>query len=333
MRRLNFSNPVIWNFSPYYSGPARDLPRALAVYDCTDEMVGEKNGRRERLMARLEEETLAGADLVFTTSRSLFRSRRAAHPRVYLIPNGADIGRYLDLPPQEEDLPEIVRLPLPRIGFSGTFNSLQDTDLLYFLASRRPAWSFVFLGPVTAAPGRLARLSNVHFLGSRPVDLLPRYLSRFSAGIMPFRMNRETAGIHPLKSYDYLCLGLPVVSTPLPECAYFGGHIRTAGSPDDFLAALEESLLPEDPGAREERIAFARANSWDARAEEAGRIIGERLRRDPIRVLAVSHSAVVSAYRERFAEAARSGGAAPARRGQKQAMVFRFTCVPSSSTS
>lgn len=308
MGRLNFSSPLIWNFSPYYSGPARDLPRALTIYDCTDEMVGERAGMREKLMSRLERETLSGADLVFTTSRYLYRTRRAYHPRVYFLPNGADIDRYLNsLPAEEVDLPEIDRLPSPRIGFSGTFNSLQDQELLYYLASRRPSWSFVFIGTTTAAPGRLARLPNVHFLGNKPVELLPRYLRRFSVGIMPFRMSRETEGIHPLKAYDYLCLGLPVVSTPLPECGYFEKNIRVAANPGEFLSSLEDSLRPEEAKVREARIAFARANSWDARAEEAGRIIESRLRRKTIKVLAVSHSAVVSGYRERFAEVARSG--------------------------
>jgi glycosyltransferase involved in cell wall biosynthesis len=266
--RAGFSDILIWNFSPYYAGPSLNLSQRLTIYDCTDELIAEMRGAEAAVARELEAETLSRSDLVLTTSRYLYESRGRYNPHTYFVPNGADADRYREsLGEPEKDLPEIDRLPFPRIGFTGTFNTLQDYELLGYLASRRPEWSFVFIGTIIADPGRLNNFPNVHFLGPKPIELVPHYLRKFSLGIMVFRTGRETRGIHPLKAYDYLSLGLPVVSTALPECEFFQDYITVAQTREEFLKCIEYSLTQDTPELHRKRMDFARDNSWDARVE------------------------------------------------------------------
>ncbi len=273
---LGFSSPLVWNYSPYYSGTSFSLGQKSTIYDCVDEMSKEGGGIKGKVARKLERETLARSDLVLTTSRYLFRTRRPYNRRTFLLPNGADFDRYQAAGPAGENVhPEIERFPAPRIGCSGTFNRRVDEDLVRWIAERRPDWSLLFIGPATSIPQCLNNVPNVHFLGNVPPEQLPGYLTKLSAGIVPYRNSRETRAIHPVKVYDYLAAGLPVVSTSFGDIEYFREVIKIAGNREGFLSHLDAVLGENDPRGRDRRTDFARRNSWDQRIEEIGRILGE----------------------------------------------------------
>lgn len=272
--RLGFSSPLAWNFSPYYSKTSFSLNQRVTVYDCVDEMSAEGGGIKGKVARTLERETLTQSDIVFTTSQYLFRTRRPYNPRTFFLPNGADFDQYQAASLEQEPVnSEIDQLPAPRIGFSGTFNRRVDEDLVRWVAGQRPAWSLVFIGALTSAPGILKNLPNVHFLGARPARQLPGYLRKISAGIVPYRNSRETRAIHPVKVYDYLSLGLPVVSTSFGDIEYFRDVISIARDREEFLSHLEMVETGDIPSARQRRMDFARENSWDQRVKEIERIL------------------------------------------------------------
>ncbi len=276
--RLSFSSPLVWNFSPYYSGTSFSLGQKATVYDCVDEMSKEGGGIKGKVARKLEQETLARSDLVLTTSRYLFRTRRPHNLRTFFLPNGADFDRYQTAGRSRETvLPKIERFPAPRIGFSGTFNRRVDEDLVRWIAERRPDWSLVFIGAATSIPQCLNNVPNVHFLGNVPPEQLPGYLTKLSAGIVPYRDSRETRAIHPVKVYDYLAAGLPVVSTSFGDIDYFREVIKIAGNREEFLSHLDTVRGENDPRGRERRMDFARKNSWEARVEEIEKIVREVL--------------------------------------------------------
>jgi len=266
---------------PYFPATSFSLGQNLTLYDCVDELRGEGGGRKDTVVRVLEGEALRKSDLVLTTSSYLYQTRAPDNPQTFFLPNGSDFDRFQGAAgKKEKQIPEIESLPFPRIGYIGTFNRRINMELVEFLARQRPEWSFIFIGAVTDNAGDLNQLANVHFLGHKPISELPYYLQKMSLGIIPYRITKATRAIHPVKAYDYLSSGLPVVSIPLPECDYFKNHIEVARTPEEFLNRIDQSLKSDTPALRELRRQFARENSWDKRVEAISTILNRIMHGD-----------------------------------------------------
>ncbi len=270
-KSLGMESPIFWISDPYFSFFARDHGQPLTVFDWIHDEGVRKKSRLDRVFRRLREETLRGSDIVFTPSRVIFERHGRGDPRFHLLPHGADLPAAPVSPgPGPED---ISGIPSPIIGFIGTIGETVDLGLLEFLAERRKDWSFVLVGEVRRSVGSLADRSNVYLLGPKRREALPRYLGSFSAGIIPYRVGSLTETVHPVKTYEYLAAGLPVVATRLPELLPLEGIIRRQDDPAGFLRALEEVLAGDRAEEETARKDFARRNSWEKRVEEIERII------------------------------------------------------------
>ena len=118
---------------------------------------------------------------------------------------------------------------------------------------------------------------NVHFLGQKPASAVPDYVAGFDVGLLPYRLNLETRHISPLKLYEYLAAGKPVVSTPIPAALPFSDTVSIAAEPADYAAAVSLSLAKDSPRLREERQALASRNTWDDRVAAIESIIHDAM--------------------------------------------------------
>jgi glycosyltransferase involved in cell wall biosynthesis len=132
-----------------------------------------------------------------------------------------------------------------------------------------PEWTFVLIGPVDTDVSLLSSLPNVLLTGRRPYSELPAYLGSFDIAVIPFKINSLTTGVNPVKLYEYLAAGRPVVSSDLPEVRVFRPQVAIANSNADFVIRLEEELAADSPGKRADRLLIAGQHSWKARAEAA----------------------------------------------------------------
>ncbi len=212
-----------------------------------------------------ERRVLEEADLVVASSEVLARDGIPEGCRTSLLPNACEPRPWRDVEPA----PEMASLPHPVVGYFGAIASWFDTELVETLALERPEWSFVLVGDTRgAAVERLERLSNVHFLGERPYGELPALVAAWDAAMVPFRRTPLTEATDPVKVYEMLAAGLPVVATPLPECRRHGDLVVTAEDAGAFLHALEAAVATRhDPGAVKRRQAAAAENTWDDRAD------------------------------------------------------------------
>jgi glycosyltransferase involved in cell wall biosynthesis len=155
------------------------------------------------------------------------------------------------------------------VGFLGSVQYWIDFDLIRFLALARPAWSFVLIGPRgrLARVEKIARLPNVHLLGARAYETLPSYLSGFDVCLNPYVLDEVARHCSPLKLYEYLASGKPVVSVDMPEARKFAEVIAIGGGYDEILRRLDAALArPDgDPAARRARLRAAAPHSWDRR--------------------------------------------------------------------
>ena len=247
-----------------------DILDDLSIYD-SDE-VGMPEARRVRSH---HPAVVSQAAVVTVSSQTLLERHRGEREDLLLVPNGVEPNRFAEQRPAPVDLPTGKE---PIIGYHGAVAPWFDFGLYSAVATALPDLRFVIVGPVdsrvSADADRLAALSNVTMLGSRRSDDIPAYVRRFAVGTVPFVVDEMTKGVSPLKMYEYLSAGKPVVATPLPECV---AHplVATAATSGDFIDALRDAIVRgAEPGFAEESQASAREASWDARVA----VIRERLR-------------------------------------------------------
>ena len=241
----------------------------LTVFDWTDDFAcfaSLPTGEREAL-AGATARILHRVDLVLAVSRRLHERARAVHPHVERLPNATDL-RCEAADASSDPFPGI---PRPRLGYVGQLANRIDYPLLHALAEADARWSLVLVGPVwpgdRAAADALARRPNVHLVGPREHADLSRVLSHLDVGLLPHTVDALTETMDPIKLYDYLASGRPVVSTPVAGTERFADAIHVAASTAEFLAAVRRGLARPDEH-RERRLAHAAANSWDMRAAE-----------------------------------------------------------------
>ncbi len=227
---------IWWVYDPAAVPIVEQVKGRLVIYDCVDRHSA--YGGYRGLLDRLESRLLRRADLVFVTARGLLDHCRACTNEVHFMPNGYDEALFSRPVPVPTALQEI---PRPRLGFVGGLGHWLDMELLSAVAKARPEWSFVLVGPVGDRTALLPNAPNIHLLGRCSREEVPGYIAGFDAGLVPFRETTLTRTVNPLKAYEYLAAGVPVVSTPMPELDEVE-MVRQSHGVDGFISAIEEAL-------------------------------------------------------------------------------------------
>jgi len=274
-RGLGMRRPVLWSYVPQAELLLDALDPSLVVYHCVDDISAHE--RIDTASFRAAEARFAGrADLVLASAPELVRRMRELSDNVLEAPNVADTALFsgaLDHGPGHPVDPALEQLPRPRLVFTGAISAVKlDIELLAGLARARRDWTIALVGPVGLGDPRtdvsaLAAEPNVHLLGRRDYEQLPGVLRGADAGLIPYVRSALTDSIFPMKVYEYLAAGLPVVSTPLPALEGVR-EVRVAADLEGFRGALEAELAADSPQRRAERSRAAEAHSWDARLRE-----------------------------------------------------------------
>lgn len=273
LARKGFHDPLVWISYPHPGLVAIiDMfsPRAV-IYDCVDEWSHFSGVYPD--IHEVEEKLARRADLVFATMPRLRERLSKSNSRTYLVPNGVDPGFFAGAGGAEPE--DMAGIPHPRIGFVGNIADWVDIDLIESMARERQDWQVVLVGGWVADCTR-PEGCNLHWLGFRPYDALPGYIGSFDACIIPFREEELTAGADPLKLYEYLAAGKPVVSTPIPRSLDFPGVVETARGTRRFVEAVERALL-EGEGGKERRIEAVLPHSWSGRFDTIVEMVKEHL--------------------------------------------------------
>jgi glycosyltransferase involved in cell wall biosynthesis len=272
VERFGMQRPILWAYVPQAEALLDALDPSLVVYHCVDDIAAQP-GIDGASFRAAETRFATRADLVLASAPSLAERMRTLNGNVLFAPNVADTTLFAGaLEPGPVD-PQLDALPHPRIVFTGAVVATKlDVPLLVELARARPQWSFALVGPVGVGDPRtdvsaLAAEANVHLLGRRRYDELPDVLRAADAGLIPYARNELTNGIFPMKVYEYLAAGLPVVATQLPSIAGVA-EIATAPDAAGLAALLDDALAKDDAARRAERSRAAREHSWDARLGE-----------------------------------------------------------------
>ena len=244
LEKLGVNELMLWYYTPMALGYAGHLKPKLTVYDCMDELSAFRGAPPE--LVQRERELLERADLVFTGGYSLWEAKRTLHDNAFAFPSSVDVAHFAEARRTQADPEDQAEIPHPRLGFYGVIDERFDIELVARVAEQRPDWQFVLVGPVVKIDSAdLPQRDNIHYLGGKTYDELPKYLSGWDVAIMPFAMNESTRFISPTKTPEYLAGGCPVVSTPIKDVVRTYGDteiVHIADTPDSFIDAVDKAL-------------------------------------------------------------------------------------------
>ena len=281
LERLSFKKFILGIARPFLSGVVEGLGAELSYYDCADDYLEFPALRaRKKMLRRSEEELLKSVDLVFCSSRGLVESKSPSNGNCFLIPNGVDLASFRDLPNLKGEIPSgMEEIKKPILGYIGTIGEWFDFEVLLGVASARPDWSIVLVGPSTVKriSSIFGDLRNVYWMGEKDYDELYKYLGVFDVCLIPFQVNEFTQKIYPTKIHQYLAAGKPVVSSPLPELLPFAPPVEFYSTSEEMEVKIEKSLREDSENKVRERRRIAGENTWDQRVESMIRIFHQFL--------------------------------------------------------
>lgn len=248
-----------WELAAQWQGPTH--------YDCLDD---------HRAFAvtlpdvRERETTLVQtASTVTATDQRLRQRLLRIRPDVEHVPNGVELSVWRE-PSATHPL---QALPRPRLLYFGALDVWFDHALVARLARRHREWQFVLVGPVSD-PRRylLASQANITFTGPVPYAELPSLAADADVGIIPFRLIPLILSTDPVKLYEMMAAGLPVVAAPLPSLVPHAAtpRLRLARGTQAWERAIEEALSPawRSAAARAQRRSWASKHDWSRRAQQ-----------------------------------------------------------------
>jgi glycosyltransferase involved in cell wall biosynthesis len=273
LRKQRIVKPLLWTYNPYFRHFVRVCYAGLKVYHATEDYFGDAVFNREESLLNVLREVLRPCDLVVAVSEGVaeqFREQARFRGRIEVATNGCDHAFFAAAGPVAWS----TSSSRPVACYQGGINYRLDFTLLDAVAELLPDWDFVFLGKTVFGPDhieaaqqwyRLLRRRNVRYLGELSADGTRLTLQAATVGLIPFGPNESIRQrSFPLKAFEYVASGLPVVTVPIEALRRWPDLFTFAESPAEFARAIEQApALLQDQTLQERRKAEARAESYE----------------------------------------------------------------------
>lgn len=221
----------------------------------------------------LHNNVVQAASVVSYVAEPLKQQYKLGDRAIYL-PNGVNPEEIMNATHPDfvpEDMKPILAKKHKIVGYFGYLAEWMDYDMVRWLADQHPDYEFVFIGRAIHDTKRIEHVSNIHLLGLKPYKELFDYAKFFDVATIPFVLDEKMDCVSPIKFYEYLALGKPVVSSAMPEVTNYAAKsnfVFSANNRDAFNSYLEQAMLPEIAAEAKNRgLELANANSWDARVK------------------------------------------------------------------
>jgi glycosyltransferase involved in cell wall biosynthesis len=228
---------------------------------------------REKRFKKMVSKAAAAADVILISPAGEAGHLEVFGKPVRPLPEGADFELFFGAAERSLPFPDdLFTVKNPIIGHIGPLEQSDNLKIIKTAAEAKPEWAFVFVGPVCADVGAWGEIPNIHMLGEKPRSHLPAYISRFDVCINI----AKRADASPVKLFEYLAAGKPIVSTPHPaQVLDYTETVYLAGTPEEFISCCGKAIGERDAWKVRRRVEYGRAAGWDARAAELERTLKE----------------------------------------------------------
>lgn len=282
MRRLGMEQPVLWSYTHFNKPLIKKLGCKKALYECVDDYAGAKGLIKADVVRQQERQTLESVQAAIVTADGLKPPMMPYNRNIHIVSNAANVSHFNRAATQKQVEPvEMRNIPHPRLVFLGLTAYWVDLDLLEQIVTQRPGWQVVLVGPVAVDISRFDRYPNFHSLGRKPYDNLPQYMAHCDIALNPYVVDDVARGCSPLKLYEYLAAGLPVVSTEMPEARKFTKIVSVATDYNEFIRMTDDILArdeAEQTKYRQMALEESKNHSWENRFLEVEKIAMEVLK-------------------------------------------------------
>jgi glycosyltransferase involved in cell wall biosynthesis len=280
-RTRGFSRPILWINGHHAHYLASRLHPSRVIYDITDDWTTSSQSELDRRRTIDADRILcARADEVIVCSQRLYKlkERMVQRGRLHLVANGVDADHYARVGDRALPIaPELEGIPHPIFGYTGTLHPDRlDVDMVESLARRISTGTSVLVGPSClgeAAVRRLQETGRVKLLPAVKYRRVPEFMRAFDVCIVPHVVTDFTESLNPIKLWEYLAAGKPIVSTPVAGFRDYPTLVHIASGVEAFANALSDAL-EESPMIAEARRDEARKHSWKLRVDAVESILG-----------------------------------------------------------
>jgi glycosyltransferase involved in cell wall biosynthesis len=271
IRRFGMPRAIVYTL-PQYAGVAETFATEgiVGVYHAHDTFRF-YDWNREQTIA-LERRMLSACSFTLAVARLVQEDLAAETTRPVFYSPDATSMEFIDQLRQPPPIPaDMLTHKRPIVGCTGQINREYDWELIGELSNRLPGVSFVFIGPLAEGTELMKEIfarPNVHWLGPRPHQQLPAYLSAFDICFNPLKVNDHNNRRSPLRLYDYLATTKPILSTAIREAFEHEGLVSIGRDVNECTTLLQRMLDGNDSVDQEHRRRYILNNTWEVRAAQ-----------------------------------------------------------------
>lgn len=268
-KQIRFDQPiVITAYHPIYGNALiRKLNEKLHIYYCFDAVESWFYGER---IFEIERQFIRQVDGIITTSDQLQDEKSKLNSRCFTVKNGVDFNLFAP-----HIRKEIASRERKKIGYIGSLDHRFDIDLVEYVIQNATGYDFEFTGALLnpRVKERLSTYPNVSFFNPVDANAVPALLASYDAGMIPYLQNEANRNIYPLKINEYLAVGVPLVMSRFAILPEFDNMVSSAADKNEFLVLLQHEIKSDSLAKVDERINFAKNNSWEARTEAFSEVL------------------------------------------------------------
>lgn len=273
---LRMSKPLLWIENIRAADLIDSFQPIVTIYHVSDLFAEDEYTANPLALRQREERVSQASDVLICVSRRLYEGKASQRDNVFYLPHGVDFELFRKAANNgNNSIKELVNVPRPIAGYYGTLTSHNDVELLRYCATYLRDISFVLAGQITGGDYEdLSKQPNVYLLGRVPYEQIPTLCACFDVCLLQWKMSEWIRFCNPLKFFEYMASGKPIVSVPIDEIVEnYSDVVSVVGTKEEYCNAIAWELNNDTNERARRRIEAAKEHSWDSHIERLSQII------------------------------------------------------------